>query len=199
MTSAALLLEAEQLTFGDQAQRLRPAQPVLAGLLRSHRAVTFLREERPALQPDARAHKPDEAWWKPDENLQVVDDNLMKTWTYKLFNFKNPVRQARRLGLSVLVLPVETLNKSLCPQMVKPSTFSRDSLFLSNTLFRRQWPWLMGVNLNWKPAVPSRHLRVSPSLRLSPTRPWRLTSEIFISTNIWCTSNECVISHVINM
>jgi hypothetical protein len=40
VTSAALLLEAEQLTFGDQAQRLRPAQPVLAGRLRSHRAVT---------------------------------------------------------------------------------------------------------------------------------------------------------------
>ncbi len=41
MTSAALLLEAEQLTFGDQAQRLRPAQPVtvLAGRLRSHRAA----------------------------------------------------------------------------------------------------------------------------------------------------------------
>ncbi len=30
VTSAALLLEAEQLTFEDQAQRLRPAQPVLA-------------------------------------------------------------------------------------------------------------------------------------------------------------------------
>ncbi len=36
----SLLLEAEQLTFGDQAQRLRPAQPELAGRLRSHRAVT---------------------------------------------------------------------------------------------------------------------------------------------------------------
>jgi hypothetical protein len=41
VTSAALLLEAEQLTFGDQAQRLRPAQPVLAGRFRSHRAVTL--------------------------------------------------------------------------------------------------------------------------------------------------------------
>ncbi len=40
VTSAALLLEAEQLTFGDQAQRLRPAQPVLAGRLKSHQAVT---------------------------------------------------------------------------------------------------------------------------------------------------------------
>ncbi len=35
--------EAEQLTFGDrpgQAQRLRLAQPVLAGRLRSHQAIT---------------------------------------------------------------------------------------------------------------------------------------------------------------
>ncbi len=52
VTSAALrlLLEAEQLRFGDQAQLLRPAQPVLAGRLRSHRlgAVTF--EDIPALR-----------------------------------------------------------------------------------------------------------------------------------------------------
>ncbi len=35
--------EAEQLTFGDQAKRLRPAQPVLAGRLRCHRAVTNMK------------------------------------------------------------------------------------------------------------------------------------------------------------
>ncbi len=33
----------------------------------------------------------------------------------------------------------ETLNKSLCAQMVKRSAFSRDFSFLSNTPFRRQW------------------------------------------------------------
>ncbi len=52
MTSAALLLEGEQLTFGDQAQRLWPAQrPVLAVRLRSHRAVTKVgKRESPTIE-----------------------------------------------------------------------------------------------------------------------------------------------------
>ncbi len=56
VTSAALLLEAEQLTFGDQAQRLHPAQPVLACRLRSHRAVTIYLDYSSACKSACRSN-----------------------------------------------------------------------------------------------------------------------------------------------
>ncbi len=59
----------------------------------------------------------------------------------------------------------EILNQSLCSQVVKHSAFHATS----NALFRRQW--LMGVNLNLKPALLSLCLRVSPSLLIRSARP----------------------------